>query len=106
MAILILLKKHYNIFDEIKHYFKTGEHLAKPTVIDRVEAVRNHLTWAMEWKGERLGIVETRPHYTNYFKGIHSFKTHKQQLVTLDRPEELFAALSEIEEAYAGYEVV
>jgi tRNA-dihydrouridine synthase len=35
-------------FDEIKHYFKTGEHLAKPTVIDRVEAVRNHLTWAMD----------------------------------------------------------
>jgi hypothetical protein len=29
-------------FDEIKHYQKTGEHLAKPTVIDRVEAVRNH----------------------------------------------------------------
>jgi tRNA-dihydrouridine synthase len=56
---------------------KTGEHLAKPTVIDRVEAVRNHLTWAMTGK-ERLGIVETRPHYTNYFKGIHSFKTHKQ----------------------------
>jgi hypothetical protein len=59
-------------FNEIKHYF-TGEHLAKPTV-DRVEAVRNHLTWAMEWK-ER-GIVETRPHYTNYFKGIHSFKPY------------------------------
>jgi hypothetical protein len=57
-------------------------------------------------EGERLGIVETRPHYTNYFKGIHSFKTHKQKLVTLDRPEELFAALNEIEESYAGYEVV
>jgi tRNA-dihydrouridine synthase len=59
-------------FNEIKHYFNTGEHLAKPSVVDRVQAVRNHLTWAMEWKGERLGIVETRPHYTNYFKGIHS----------------------------------
>jgi tRNA-dihydrouridine synthase len=52
---------------------KTGEHLAKPTVIDRVEAVRNHHL-GNEWKGERLGIVETRPHYTNYFKGIHSLK--------------------------------
>lgn len=53
----------------------------------------------MEWKGERLGIVETRPHYTNYFKGIHSFKTYKQKLVTLDCPEELFATLNEINEA-------
>jgi tRNA-dihydrouridine synthase len=94
------------IFNEIKHFFETGERLAKPTVIDRVEAVRNHLTWAMDWKGERLGIVETRPHYTNYFKGIHSFKPFKQQLVTQDNPKELFTILDTIQEAYAGYEVV
>jgi hypothetical protein len=43
-----------------KSSIQKTEHLAKPTVIDRVEAVRNHLTWAMDWKGERLGIVETR----------------------------------------------
>ena len=92
------------IFNEIKHYFKTGEHLAKPTVVNRVEAVRNHLTWAMDWKGERLGIVETRPHYANYFKGIQSFKEHRQKLVTLSTPEELFAALNEIEEVYAEYQ--
>jgi tRNA-dihydrouridine synthase len=60
------------IFDEIS-ITKTGEHLAKPTVIDRVEAVRNHHL-GNGLKGERLGIVETRPHYTNYFKGIHSLK--------------------------------
>ena len=94
------------IFNEIKHYFKTGEHLEKPSVVNRVEAVRNHLTWAMEWKGERLGIVETRHHYSNYFKGIQSFKEHRQKLVTLSTPEELFAALNEIEDAYADYEFV
>jgi hypothetical protein len=52
-------------FNEIKHYFNTGEHLAKPSVVDRVQAVRNHLT-AMEWKGERLDC-RTRPHYTKLF---------------------------------------
>ena len=94
------------IFNEIKHYFNTGEHLDKPSVVNRVEAVRNHLIWAMEWKGERLGIVETRPHYSNYFKGIQSFKEHRQKLVTLSTPEELFAALNEIEDVYADYQVV
>jgi tRNA-dihydrouridine synthase len=94
------------IFNEIKHYLETGEHLAKPTVVNRVEAVRNHLTWAMEWKGERLGIVETRPHYANYFKGIQSFKEYRQKLVTLSTPEELFAALNEIEDVYADYQFV
>jgi nifR3 family TIM-barrel protein len=92
------------IFNEIKHYLATGEHLAKPTVVNRVEAVRNHLTWAMDWKGERLGIVETRPHYANYFKGIQSFKEHRQKLVTLSTPEELVAALNEIEDVYAEYQ--
>src|SRR3954466_5094176 len=62
------------IFNEIKHYVKTGEHLPSPTMLDRIDAARNHLTWAMEWKGEWTGIVETRRHYTNYFKGIHNFK--------------------------------
>lgn len=94
------------IFNEIKHYFKTGEHLPTPTVIDRVEAARNHLQWSMDWKGERLGIVEMRRHYTNYFKGIHSFKEFKQKLVTTDAPEDLFAIMKEIEEVYAGYEFV
>jgi nifR3 family TIM-barrel protein len=94
------------IFNEIKHYFKTGEHLPTPTVIDRVEAARNHLIWSMEWKGERLGIVEMRRHYTNYFKGIHSFKDYKQKLVTTDEVEGLFSVMKEIEEVYAGYEFV
>jgi nifR3 family TIM-barrel protein len=94
------------IFNEIKHYFKTGEHLPTPTVIDRVEAARNHLIWSMEWKGERLGIVEMRRHYTNYFKGIHSFKDYKQKLVTTDEVDDLFSVMKEIEEVYAGYEFV
>src|SRR3954468_17779089 len=81
------------IFNEIKHFIKTGMHLPAPTVIDRVEAARNHLMWSMEWKGERLGIVEMRRHYTNYFKGIHSFKEYKQKLVTTDEPENLFAIM-------------
>jgi nifR3 family TIM-barrel protein len=91
------------IFNEIKHYFKTGEHLAPPTIIDRVEAARNHLTWSMDWKGERVGIVEMRRHYTNYFKGIHSFKEYKQQLVTLDDAESLFKVLDEVEDVYSKY---
>ena len=94
------------IFNEIKHYFKTGEHLAQPTMLDRVEAARNHLTWSMDWKGERVGIVEMRRHYTNYFKGVSNFKEHRLKLVTLENAECLFKALDEIQEAYADYQFV
>ena len=94
------------IFNEIKHYFKTVEHLAQPTMIDRVEAARNHLTWSMDWKGERVGIVEMRRHYTNYFKGVSNFKEHRLKLVTLENAECLFKALDEIQEVYADYQFV
>ncbi|MBF6641354.1 tRNA dihydrouridine synthase DusB [Flavobacterium sp. J49] len=94
------------IFNEIKHYFKTGEHLAQPTMTDRVEAARNHLTWSMDWKGERVGIVEMRRHYTNYFKGIPNFKEHRLKLVTLESAEALFKALDEIQDVYSGFQFV
>jgi tRNA-dihydrouridine synthase len=94
------------IFNEIKHYFNTGEHLAQPTMTDRIEAARNHLIWSMEWKGERLGIVEMRRHYTNYFKGVHGFKDFKQRLVTTDGHNALLQIFEEIREAYANYQFV
>ena len=92
------------IFNEIKHYFNTGEILAPPSMEDRIEAARNHLIWSVEWKNERVGIVEMRRHYTNYFKGIHSFKEYKQRLVTTDDLEGLFKIFDEISDAYSNYE--
>jgi tRNA-dihydrouridine synthase B len=92
------------IFNEIKHYFKTGEHLPEPTMKDRIEAARNHLIWSMEWKGERVGIFEMRRHYTNYFKGIHGFKEYKQRLVTTDGAMALMDVFEEIAAVYENYQ--
>ena len=60
----------------------------------------------MDWKGERVGIVEMRRHYTNYFKGVSNFKEHRLKLVTLETAESLFKALDEIQEIYAEYQFV
>lgn len=70
------------IFNEIKHFAKTGEHLVKPTVQNRVDACMQHLDMSVKWKGEILGIAEMKRHYTNYFKGISHFKEHRMKLVT------------------------
>jgi tRNA-dihydrouridine synthase len=92
------------IFDEIKHFFKTGEHLPPPTIQARVEAARQHLQRAIEWKGERLGVMETRKHYTNYFKGLEGIKEFRKQLVVLDAPADVFGLLDEMLENYAVVE--
>ncbi len=83
-------------FNEVKHFFETGEHLQKPSIAARAEMARRHLEMAIDWKGERLGVVETRRHYTNYFKGIPHFKEFRLQMVTQDDPAELFHIFKEI----------
>jgi nifR3 family TIM-barrel protein len=84
------------IFNEIKHYLKTRQHLALPTMQDRVNVCRLHLNESIKWKGERTGIVEMRRHYTNYFKGIPHFKEWRMRLVTNESVAEINQILDEI----------
>ena len=89
------------VFNQIRHYLKTGEIAAEPTLHERVEATRFHLLRSIEWKGERQGVMEMRRHYTNYFKGIPNFKPYRTQLVTLDQPADILAVLNQVEDAFA-----
>lgn len=84
------------IFKQIKHYFKTGEILDEPSVQERVQIAKRHLQLAIQWKGERLGILETRPHYNNYFKKLPHFKQFRIRLVTEDHLDNLFYIFDEI----------
>lgn len=93
------------IFREIKHYFATGEHLAPPTVAERVDAARRHLSRSLDWKGPVLGVVEMRRHYSNYFKGYPGIKPFRQRLVTEMDPTVLFETLDEIEEVFSQLEL-
>ncbi|TBN03975.1 tRNA dihydrouridine synthase DusB [Hyunsoonleella flava] len=91
-------------FKQVKHFFKTGEHLAPISLEERVEAARRHLQMSIDWKGEVLGVFETRRHYTNYFKGIPHFKEYRMKMVTSDHSEDVFATFDEVLEEFAGYE--
>lgn len=90
------------IFNEIKHYMKTGEKLAPPTLEQRIAVCRQHLVHSVEWKGEKLGIFEMRRHYTNYFRGFHGFKQYRTRLVQADSPQEVIDILGEVGEHYTS----
>ncbi len=88
-------------FAQVKHFFKTGEHLPQPGIAERVETAKRHLEMAMEWNGERAGFFETRRHYTNYFKGIPHFKEYRLKLVTAEDKEAIFKVFDEIIEQFS-----
>ncbi|MBR9859931.1 tRNA dihydrouridine synthase DusB [bacterium] len=89
------------IFNEIKHYLKTGELLPGPGIKERVAVCRKHFDFSLKWKNEHLGIVEMRRHYSNYFKGLPHFKEYRTKLVQSMDIEEIYATLQEVEEHFS-----
>ena len=61
-----------------------------------------HLKMAIKWKGEKLGVLETRRHYTNYFKGYHNYKSFRKRMVTSNSAEEVYKVLNEVLEVYGA----
>jgi len=84
------------IFREIKHFLKTGEKLPPPRLDERIETVKKHLLFSLEWKGPKQGIFEMRRHYTNYFKGIPNFKSVRMKLVEADTKDKVLEILKRI----------
>ena len=90
------------IFREIKHYIKTGEMLAPPTIEERLEACRKHLYRSVEWKGEKLGILEMRRHYASYLKGLSHVKEFRTRLVNTEVISEIEQVFIDVEEFYSN----
>lgn len=91
------------IFNEIKHFLQTGEHLPLPTVQQRVGVIRQHLKHSLNWKGPKVGIFEMRRHYTNYLKGFPNIKEFRSRLVQLNTYEEIDEVLAEVLKTYDGF---
>ena len=91
-------------FREVKHFFETGEHLAPPSMSERIDVARRHLQMAIDWKGERLGVFETRRHYTNYFRGIPDFKPFRTKMVSSDDATDVFKTFDEVEKVYGDFQ--
>ena len=91
-------------FREVQHYLKTGKKLLNPSMSERIEAARRHLQMAIDWKGEKLGVFETRRHYTNYFRGIPHFKEYRMKMVTSDDSIDVFNVIDEVALKFKDYQ--
>lgn len=73
-------------------------------ISERIEAARRHLKMAIDWKGEVLGVLETRRHYSTYFKGIPDFKPYRTKMVTSDHSVDVFNTFDEVEKVFSNYQ--
>lgn len=93
-------------FDQVKHYLSTGNKKEEPGISDKARMVKRHLEMAVKWKGEVLGVLETRRHYGNYFKGVANFKETKSRILNEKDPIKIFHELDEIIHTFSQKELV
>ena len=93
-------------FDQVKHYLSTGNKKEEPGISDKERMAKRHLEMAVKWKGEILGVLETRRHYGNYFKGVANFKETKSRILNEKDPIKIFHELDEIIHTFSQKELV
>ena len=91
------------IFKKIKEFLKSGKLIQEPKINEKIEMVLNHLKWSIDWKGEKLGVLEMRRHYSNYFKDLPKIKHYRSQLVQLNEYHEIVQKIQEIKNIYQNY---
>ena len=83
-------------FNQIKSYQKNWKPIKKPNINERVNVVKKHLDFSIKWKGEKLGLIEMRRHYTNYFRAIENFKEYRMKLILSESLDYSLEVLNEI----------
>ena len=88
------------IFREIRHYLETDEELEKPDLSERIRIAKIQLERSVEWKGERVAVMEIRKHWGSYFKGLPNFKPFKIKLMEAKTASEVLMILEDIGSLY------
>jgi len=92
------------IFNQIKKYLNEDEEIEKPSIDERINILKKHLLFSAEWKGEKLGLIEMRRHYSNYFREIENFKEYRMKLILSESINNSMDLLKEISEKFSSKE--
>ncbi|MBN1116068.1 MAG: tRNA dihydrouridine synthase DusB [Bacteroidales bacterium] len=89
------------IFRDIKHFLENGEEAEPLSLDEKVDLAKLHFQKSIEFKGEIVGVLEMRRHFSNYFKSLPHFKETRLRLVTEKDPNIIVDILEEIREKWA-----
>lgn len=77
------------IFEQILHYFRTGEKLPKPSAEEVTDMILRHAKMMLEFKGEYTGIREIRKHAAWYTAGYPNSAKLRVAINAVESYEEL-----------------
>lgn len=80
------------------HYLRTGELLPEPSAAERIAVAFQHVRALIAFKGERVGVAESRKHVSWYMSGLPGSAEIRQRINQARTAEEVTGILA----AYLG----
>lgn len=88
------------IFQQIKHYLKTGQHSAQPALREKIALCIEHLKLSVELKGARDGIIPFRKYYSGYLRGMPDVAKLRADLMGLVELDKIIERLNQFLDIY------
>lgn len=84
------------IFEEIRHYFETGELLPEKSLEERLEVLTEHIKLTVSLKGENVAMRESRKHAVWYMKGISNAARYRNKCGSLSTFDDFIRLKDEV----------
>lgn len=91
---------HPWIFNQIKHYFQTGEILPDLSVSEQINILKEQILLSVDWIDEIRGILHMRRHMAAMFKGLPHFRDLRIQMLRAESIKELWRIFELIRQRY------
>lgn len=94
------------IFKEANYFLKTGEHLPRPSLKEKLTVILNHLEDMVSIKGEKKGLQELRKHLGWYTRGLPNSAKIRMDLFQLNNKEDIRTCILKYFDDIADYEYI
>lgn len=91
------------VFKEINHFFETGEILTEPSIDERMNVLKKHISKLIEYKGEYIAMREARKHAAWYVKGIRGAAKFRSEIGSINTFSDLEKLIDKIIASCNGF---
>jgi tRNA-dihydrouridine synthase B len=84
------------IFEEIKHYLKTGKELPKPGMEEIIRTMLEHLDLSVDFFGPKYGVVIFRKFFGWYTKGFRKIRPLREAISRLKTRKDVEEVINQI----------
>ncbi|MCX5708645.1 MAG: tRNA dihydrouridine synthase DusB [Candidatus Omnitrophica bacterium] len=84
------------IFEEIRHYLKTGQELPKPGMEEIIRTMLEHLDFSVDFFGPKYGVVIFRKFFGWYTKGFRKIRPLRETISRLKTRKDVEEVINQI----------